>query len=71
MKTLLEKIKLWLGPSLFVEPFQRATKIRHDGTAEWLFVIDKFQDWARDDILVERSHENYLWVQGKYLSYRA
>jgi hypothetical protein len=59
-------------PPSFAEAFERSSKLRQDGTAEWIFETGLFKAWAPDDAIehayAASSLKRFLWVRGIFFS---
>lgn len=73
MKTesTIQRIRDWLAPPQFVEALENGQEQREEGTTEWIFKSQVYQDWFRYKVQIEdgarwnKMPPWVLWVHGK------
>jgi hypothetical protein len=65
---MVERIKSWLQPPPFAEPFERLCALRLDGTAEWVFETDEYVGWMQPVVqtMPTKAMERFLWIRGVF-----
>jgi hypothetical protein len=70
IRTMIQ-LREWLEPPNFGNELDSATRMREEGTAEWLFSEPKYLTWRGRVVPSSNRRDHVLWVHGKLRSNEA